>query len=297
MRSHAFIPAAALIAAAAILTPSTASAQTFPKSVQKQATHSSNPPAAQAQNAAPQSLADRRAALQAVISDMWQDQLAHHPEFASAIGDKRYDDQLTDYSVAAYNASLDRGREYLIRLGGIDTTGMSDAEVRSKDCAVQQLVNQQQRAESKPWEEPFGIFDGPQIRLPELVALLSFTSAKDYDDYAVRLAKIPTAFQQVTNNAMTGVDDARVPPKVVVEKILAEVNRIAAEKPEDTPFAQPLKRFPAAISTADQARIRAEVLDAIRTEVLPAYAQLARFLSKSYLRASANQPNVWTPRE
>lgn len=278
-----------------MLIPCIASAQTFPKSVQKEAGSRSSYP--KAPTAAPQSLADRRVALQAVLSDMWQDQLAHHPEFASAIGDKRYDDELTDYSVAAYNASLDRGREYLIRLGGIDITGMTDAEVSAKDRAVQQLVDQQQQAESKPWEEPFSVFDGPQIRLPHLVSLLVFTTAKDYDDYAARLAKIPAAFQQVSNNAMIGVDNGRVPPKVVVETILAQVDRIAVEKPEDTAFALPLKKFPAAISAADQARIRAEVLDAIRTKVLPAYAQLARFLAKSYLPASVNQPNIWSPRE
>lgn len=297
MRSLPALPAAvALFAAAALVSPF-ASAQTFPKSVQKQAAQQSHFPGAAPAKPAPQSLADRTAALNAILNQIWQDRLAHHPEFASAIGDTRYNDQLTDYSVAAYNEELARGRQYIIQLGGIDTTGMTPQLSAAKDTIVQQLVDQQQQAESKPWQQPFSVFTGPQVTLPELVPLLSFSTAKDYDDYAARLAKIPTAFQQVTDNAMSGVEDGRVPPKPVLDKVLAEVNSIAAAKPEDTPFAAPLHKFPASITAADQTRIRAEVLDAIRTKVIPAYAQLARFLTKTYIPASANQPNVWQPRD
>lgn len=277
----------ALAAVAAMFAPSLSFAQTFPKSVQQQAAQQSHyPNAASSQPAALQSLADRQSALAAVLAQIWQDRLAHHPEFASAIGDKRYDDQLTDYSVAAYNDELERGRNFLIQLGNIDTTGMPAQQIAAKDAAVQRLVDEQQQAESKPWEEPFGVFTGPQVELPELVSLLTFASAKDYDDYAARLAKIPTAFQQVTNNAMSGIDDGRVPPRPVLQAILAQANAIVAAKPGDTPFATPLKKFPTNINTADQQRIRAEILDAIRTKVQPAYAQLARFFSKTYIPAS-----------
>lgn len=296
MRSLSALPAAIALAAAAALASPFASAQTFPKSVQKQAAQQSHNPGLAQPPAAQQSLADRRAALSAILDQIWQDRLAHHPEFASAIGDTRYNDQLTDYSVSAYNEELSRGRQYIIRLGGIDTTGMPAQESAAKDEIVQQLVDQQQQAESKPWEEPFSVFNGPQIRLPELVPLLSFTTAKDYDDYAARLTRLPIAFQQVTDNAMSGIEDGRVPPKAVLDKVLAEVNSIAAAKPEDTPFAVPLKKFPSSVSAANQTRIRTEVLDAIRTKVIPAYAQLARFFTRTYIPASANQPNVWNPR-
>jgi uncharacterized protein (DUF885 family) len=271
-----------------------ACAQTFPKSVQKSAADKSSypgttPPA----EATPQSLEDRRSALSALFAEIWQERLAHDPEFASSIGDKRYNDRLDDYSVAAYNDSLDRGRNYLVRLGGIDTAGMSDQEVLSKDLMVRQLVEQQEEAEFKPWEMPLTQMDGIQIDLPELVPLLSFETVKDYDDYAARLNQAPTAFQQITNNAMTGIDDGRTPPKYILEKVLVQVNAIANQKPEDTPFATPLKKFPAGISAADQTRIKAEVLAAINTSVLPAYKQLAIFLTKTYIPAGRTDPGLW----
>ena len=70
-------------------------------------------------------LSSRVKTLNAIFSDYWEDLLKHQPEFASSIGDNRYNDQLSDYSVQAYNESLDRGRAFLTRLAEVDTTGMS----------------------------------------------------------------------------------------------------------------------------------------------------------------------------
>jgi len=282
-----------LLLTAAFLALPFASAQTFPKSVQKQAGERSSYPGAVNAQVAPQSLADREAALKALFAGIWQDRLQHEPEFASSIGDKRYNDQLRDYSVAAYNDSLARGREYLMRLSAVDDTGMTDQEKLSKELMVRQLIDEQEEAEFKPWEMPMTQFDGIQIDLPEMVSLLSFTTVKDYDDYTARLNKIPVAIQQVTNNAMQGIEDGRVPPKFILQKVLAQVNNIATKKPEDTPFAEPLKKFPAGVSAADQQRIKTEVLDAIQKKVIPAYQQLARFLTKTYIPAGRTDPGLW----
>jgi len=45
-----------------------------------------------------QSAAERSKALNALFAEMWEDHLQHSPEFASSIGDKRWNDQLSDRS-------------------------------------------------------------------------------------------------------------------------------------------------------------------------------------------------------
>ncbi len=60
-----------------------------------------------------------------------------------------------------------------------------------------------------------------------------------------------------------GIDDQRVPPKYLLEKTLDQVKQLANQKPEDSPLALPLKKFPASISAAEQARIKTEMLAAI----------------------------------
>lgn len=238
-------------------------------------------------------LESRRKALDSLFAQIWEDRLSHAPEFASTIGDKRWNDQLTDYSVEAYNAQLARGREYLLKLAAIDTAGMSDQEALSKDLMVRQLIEDQEQSQFKPWEMPVNQFNGLHLSLPQLVPQLSFANEKDYDDYIARLNKVPAAFRQITDNMMTGMDDHRVLPKYLLEKVLVQVNALLAQKPEDSPFARPLKKFPAAISAADQARLHEAVIAAITKQVYPSYQRFAKFLQAQYIPAGRTDPGVW----
>ena len=238
--------------------------------------------------------AQREKALNAVFSDYWEQQLKDSPEFASTLGDKRYDDQLSDYSVAGYNAQLQRGRVFLDRLGAIDTEGLPEQEELSKDLLVRSLVEDQEEARFKPWEMPVSQFRGLHLELPQLVPQLSFDTADDYDHYITRLGKVPAAFAQISDNMMTGMDDNRVPPKFLLEKAVVQVNTLAQQKPEDSPFALPLKKFPASISQAQQAEIRQQMLKVIATQVLPAYARFGRFLSAQYIPHGRTEPGIWS---
>jgi uncharacterized protein (DUF885 family) len=238
--------------------------------------------------------AQREKALNEVFSDYWEQQLKDSPEFASTLGDKRYDDQLSDYSAAGYNAQLEHDRAFLDRLGAIDTAGLPAQEQLSKDLLVRKLVEEQEQARFKPWEMPVTQFGGLDLDLPQLVPQLSFDTADDYDHYVARLGKVPTAFAQITDSMMTGMDDNRVPPKYLLDKVLVQVNTLAQQKPEDSPFALPLKNFPASIPQTQQTEIRQQVLKAIAMQVLPAYARFGRFVSAQYIPHGRTEPGIWS---
>jgi uncharacterized protein (DUF885 family) len=242
---------------------------------------------------APQSLEDRRKALNKVFEDSWQDELRHQPEFASSIGDKRYNDQISDYSVKAYNDGLEREQGFLMRLAAIDATGFTPQEVISRDLLLRSFTEDQEAAEFKEWEMPLSQMGGIHTTYPQLVAQLEFKTVKDYDDWIARLHAIPKAFEQVTNNMSIGVEDHRVPPKFLLEKALDQVKDLAHQKPEDSPLASPLKNFPKEISPADQERIKTEMLAAISKEVLPAYLRFQHFLEVTYVPAGRADPGIW----
>ncbi len=238
------------------------------------------------------SLADRRKALNDLFHDYWEDLLKHDPEFASTIGDLRYNDQISDYSVQAINDGLAREQRFELRLAAIDPTGFTDQEKISQELLLRQFDEDQQAAEFKEWEMPLTQMDGIHAQYPRLVAELSFNTVKDYDDWIARLHALPHAFDQVTTNMEIGMDDHRVPPKYLLQKALEQVKQLANQKPEDSPLALPLKNFPASISATEQARIKSETLDAISKEVLPAYTRFARFLEVSYIPAGRDKPGI-----
>jgi uncharacterized protein (DUF885 family) len=239
------------------------------------------------------SVAVRSKALSTLFADIWQDRLKHSPEFASSIGDKRYNDQLTDYSAKEVNAALARGRDYIQRLSEIDTTGLSEQERVSADLMLRSLIEAQEGAKFKEWEMPVSPIFGFQTALPDLVGQLSFDSVKDYDDYIERLKKVPVAFSQVMTNLQLGTDEGRMPPRESLEKALAQTQGIANQKPEESVFASPLKKFPKTIQAADQKRIATDLIAVIQTQVLPTYQRFAKFMSAQYVPNGRKDPGVW----
>ena len=272
-------PALAVLAALLLLTP-------ISPALHAQATPA---PAGSAKSA---SVEDRRRALNDIFHEYWEANLKHEPEFASQVGDKRYNDKLSDYSVRAINDWLATEQNFLLQLAAIDPTGLSDQEKISREILIDDLTDDQEAAEFKEWEMPVNQMGGIYSEYPRLVPQLSFTTVKDYDDWIARLHAIPAAFGQVIENMSIGMDDKRVPPKFLLQITLEEVKQLATQKPEDSPLAFPLKKFPASISAAEQARIKQETLDAIGKEVLPAYHRFARFLEVSYIPAGRAEPGI-----
>ncbi len=235
----------------------------------------------------------RSQALSSLLHDIWEDRLKHSPEFATSIGDKRYNDQLTDYSAKEVNASLQRGLEYIERLGAIDTAGLTVQEQLSAELMLRSLIDDQQGAKFKEWEMPVNQFYGLHTDLPQLPNRTQFDTVKDYDDYIARLKKVPVAFSQVMTNMQLGADEGRTEPQYLMEKVLVQTQTLADPKPADSPFALPLKKFPKTMSAADQKRISADLLAVISSDVLPSYRRFAGFLKSDYLPKARKEPGIW----
>ena len=71
-------------------------------------------------------LDQRRKALNDLLHEQWEYTLRLYPEFASILGDRRYNDQVSDPSEKAVNADLVQTRKFLKRFEAIDTAGFSD---------------------------------------------------------------------------------------------------------------------------------------------------------------------------
>jgi uncharacterized protein (DUF885 family) len=246
-------------------------------------------PAAQAADAAA-----RSRDLARLFDEIWQDKLRHEPEYATYLGDKRYDAELSDLSPRAVNDALARGRGFIDRLSVIDATSLSHQEQLSAELMLRSLIEDQEGAHFKEWEMPANQYDGIHLQLPQLAEHTAFDTVDDYDHYITRLSKMPVAFSQTMTNMQTGLDDHRTPPQYLMEKVLTQTQAIATQRPEDTPFALPLKKFPAAVNAADRERISEAVLNAIAMQVLPSYQRFAKFLSFTYIPNCRKDPGIWS---
>ncbi|MCI2244108.1 DUF885 family protein [Xanthomonas sp. PPL568] len=233
-------------------------------------------------------------ALAALLDAQWQYQLAHHPEFASIIGDSRYNDRWTDYSPAALEAERQATAGFLARFDAIDAKALSAQERLSLQMMQRQLRDRLEAIALKNDEMPLEPVGGIQVALPGYAQAFPFASVKDYEDYITRLQAIPALLDQVVALSRAGARDGLVQPKYLLERIPAQVREIAAPAGADSPFAAPLQQFPAAVPEAERPRLRAAMIAAIDQQVRPAYRKLADFVANEYAPQGRAHEGLWS---
>src|SRR5262252_8820992 len=73
-------------------------------------------------------LDSRRKALHDLLNEQWEYTLHCNPIFSSILGDKRYNDQLDDFSQKAIDQDLEQTRRFLSRFEAIETKGFPEQE-------------------------------------------------------------------------------------------------------------------------------------------------------------------------
>jgi uncharacterized protein (DUF885 family) len=228
-----------------------------------------------------------------LLNEQWEYTLRTSPEFASILGDKRYNDKLSDLSQAAIDKELKQTGVFLKQFEAIDTTGFPEQEQLNRDLMVRDLHQRLGAAKFKDWEMPVSQFGGIHIDTPQFVSSLSFSTVKDYDDYIARMKQLPRAFEETITQMRKGMRDGLMPPKILLVQVAEQTEEIAKQKPEETPFAQPTNSFPKEFSQADKTRLRAGVLAAIHEQVLPTYVTFAKFVREEYAPKGRTEIGIW----
>jgi uncharacterized protein (DUF885 family) len=227
---------------------------------------------------APEPVASRIAAQNALFEEQYESDLKSHPERATAVGDYRYNDQLDDYSPAAFQRQHDSDASYLARLKAISTAGFPEQDALSHQVMQRALQQRIENFNFKEYEMPVNQMDGPQTRLADLPLAVPLDSVKHYEDYIARLHQVPRVFAQSEEVLREGMKDNLMPVRFLLEKVPAQCEGVIASNP----FMLPTKKFPADISPEDQQRLTHAITEAVNNEVVPAYKSFAAFVASEY---------------
>jgi uncharacterized protein (DUF885 family) len=245
-------------------------------------------------DAASADLETRRKAFQKLLDEQWEYTLSHAPEFASILGDKRWNDKSSDLSAAEILRDEEMDKQFLKKFEAVDAAGFPEQEALTRTLLIRNYNESIEDAHWKDWEMPVTQISGFHIQAPQLVSLLSFETIKDYVDYTARLKALPRQLSDVTDRMRLGMADHLMPPKFLLGKVAEQADGIASQKPEDSPFAVPLSKMPDSFSAEEKTRIRQAVLDEIRGQVQPAYARFAKFVREDYAPHGRSEPGVWS---
>jgi uncharacterized protein (DUF885 family) len=223
-------------------------------------------------------LASRIAAQNALFEEQYQADLKAHPERATSIGDYRYNDQVEDYSPAAYQRQNAADQDFLSRLKAISTAGFPEQDKLSHEVMQRSLAQRIANFKFKEYEMPVNHMEGPQTRFADWPLAVPLDSVKHYEDYIARLHQIPRAFDQSEETLRAGMKDKLMPVRFLLEKIPAQCAGIIASDP----FLLPTKKFPDSISAEDQQRLTKAITDTVNNEVIPAYKKFSAFIAAQY---------------
>lgn len=243
------------------------------------------PPATDAASAAPAS--SKAAQLDQLYAQFWEEQLKLNPVQATFVGDPRYNDQLPNFFSKAYIDQVNRFNEqWLAKVKAIGSDGLNGQALLSYQIFVKQ---QQDAVDGEQFHNellPIDQFNNIALMAVQLGSGTNaqpFQTVKDYDNWLARAGKIPAIYDQAIANMREGVKEGIVQPRVLMVKVVPQLDAVIKARPEDSEFWGPIKNMPKDFSAADKQRLTAAYRHLIADELMPSYKRLRDYVANDYM--------------
>jgi uncharacterized protein (DUF885 family) len=223
----------------------------------------------------------------------WDWDMSHSPEDATLMGDRRFDDRLSDLSAEAIRAGkshlvarLEHAQSFLRR-------PLSDEDRLSLDVFIESTERELAFAQLPLERLAISQQDGPHRSLPTLAQVPDFRDEPALRAYVERLAAMPRYIDQVIQLLDEGRKSGWVAAREPLRDLPASIRAVRAKSERQSVFFQPLLHPAATIPQGAQAALATLAETRIRTLVDPAFERLAAYVEKVYLPAARVDPGVW----
>jgi uncharacterized protein (DUF885 family) len=216
----------------------------------------------------------------------WQWRLQQQPEFATTIGDHRYDARLSDTSLAAVRESTAHEKRMLDAIRDIDRSQLTGQDRLSYDLFVDDKERKLAAAAFYPYDpQPVTAQDGIHIRFPQLVAQMPFATELDYRNYIARLEALPRHVDGLVEQMREGMRTGWTAPKIIVRPVPALLREMR-EHLVDGALGAPFRRIPATIPKEVRDELAQAGPAALLKSAAPALQKLEEFIRVEYLPAA-----------
>jgi len=192
--------------------------------------------------------------LHALFESEWDYQMEQNPERASSLGDRRWNDRWRDDSLDAIRQRQEHAKQTLARVKQIDRSKLSSADQLNYDLFRKDLEEDIEESKFGMYLLPINQRGGIQTA-DELIERLRFQTVKDYEDWIARLQAFPTLMEQDLALMREGVKARIIWPKIVLDRVPAQIDKQIVASPEESPFYKPFKDFPKEIPPAERERL------------------------------------------
>ncbi len=217
--------------------------------------------------------------LRSLLREYWERVLHDHPTLATQLGDRRFEDRLTDCSEEARAERLDFEKHCLRRARDVEPETLSEGDRVEREIFIELIDTGLRSEELETHLIPMTQLFGPHLDLLQLTAIHPTEDRAGLESYVERLRSFPKQVDQIIELMRLGLEKGMVGAKVNFSAILEQVR--AQSSPESSPLLRPFEGRDDRIDGMTTLASAAE--GALREAVAPAYAKLAEFIERAYL--------------
>ncbi len=231
-----------------------------------------------------------------LLADYQEERLQLDPLQATSLGDNRYNDRLPNSLSQEYKAES-RGfyQDMLARLRRTDRKGLDPTRQVSYDVLEWELNMALQAAEFHQELLPLNQLASAHLTIGQLASgqgTQPFTTVEDYENWLLRVADFAVMMDTAKANMQRGAATGYVLPRPLAEKLLPQLEGLAAEPLEDHLFYGPIRGLGDSIRGADRSRLEAEYKTMVGQRIIPLFTDLTAYVRDAYLPLTRSSSGI-----
>jgi len=215
--------------------------------------------------------------LKKYFQDQWEQTLEYYPEFATYLGDNRYNDRLTDMSIENVLKLHIQTKESYKEILAINRTSLSSEYKLYFDLYADKLQKEIERQQFKEYLMPINQMGGIQINAPNLVDIIPFNTHDDYKNYIQRLNGLSVKIDQVITLMKMGIEEKIMPPQIVLASVPEQIKKQSSYPINESPFFKPFHNFPEDFNDGLKQSLIDEGKKVVLSTIFPAFKRLENF--------------------
>ena len=207
--------------------------------------------------------------------------MADSPMWASLLGDHRFDAEVEDVTREHEDRRIEDYGAIAAAARGIDPKVLDGADRITRQVLVFEAEGRVGSLQSRWPEFLVDPMLGPQMDVVQGIPQLRAATDEQATAFIEKASKVGRTFDQALDRHRQGVSNGRTPPRISVEKVIAQLGAFGQLPVADNPFLQ--ITLPDEWDDLKRARWRQAMTEQVTTVVIPAFARYREGIANEVL--------------
>ena len=217
------------------------------------------------------------------LSNQWEQNLEDSPIFASLLGNKKFNQDITSNSIKSFETKKLKFKENLKNLNSFDFKQLDSDNKLNYQLKEISLKNSIEASNYPSYYMSLNQRGGVQSYY-ETGDRLVYESKQDYEDWLIRLSNYVDNITNTKNNLEEGLEKGYTQPQLVTKQVISQIDNMLNSDIENNPYLKIfLKADNSFFKKGEKEDLINRAKELIKINIIPAYIDLNNFLKTYYL--------------